>query len=68
MSVTECDCDYSLSGGAELCKCSNVEFTGKYLVELYANGIILEDRALNWRLLENRKRTREFNWRGEERL
>jgi hypothetical protein len=60
----DCDCDCSLSGGSELRKCSNVEFTGKYLVKLYANGIKQEDTALNWRLLENRKK--KGNLTGEE--
>ena len=55
----------------QVLSCTNeveVEFTGKYVVKLCANGIIQEDTALNWRLLENRKRTRKFNWREEERF
>jgi hypothetical protein len=32
MGVTECDYTSSLSGGTELCKCSNGEFTGKYVL------------------------------------
>jgi len=51
-------------------RCANVvdiELTGKCVVKLCENGMIQGDTALNWRLLENGKRTGEFNWRGEER-